>query len=224
MRRLTAGLRRETCFHEAGHAVAFALGGIPVLKLAVAPEGADGWRTDIRTGRCCTDLWGLCEKADLVFPRPFLRWLGSEGALHPDGRGFEAVLDTPVGQAQLEGFSAAHRREIRAHAAGLLGGPVAERIHSGEKGDLHGRTDLGDVARAAALCRLLTERDAFAGALAQAEEALRRPGVWDHVARLAAVLEREGEIRDGLRTLLPAAIPHWPAAGAARRSMPPPQV
>lgn len=212
MRRLTRELRRETCFHEAGHAVAFALGGVPVMKLAVAPEGVDGWRTQIRTGRCCTDLWGLCEKADLVFPRPFLRWLGSEGVLHADGRGFEAVLDTPIGQAQLEGFSPGHRREIRAHVAGLLGGPAAEQRYRGETVNLRGRTDLDDVTRAMGLCRLLTAPDTFAGVLAQVEAALCRPAVWERVVHLAETLERSGELHDGLRALLPAAIPHWPAA------------
>lgn len=215
MRRLTRELRRETCFHEAGHAVAFALGGVPVLKLAVAPEGAESWRTDIRTGRCCSDLWGLCEKADLVFPRPFLRWLGSEGALHPDGQGFDDVLATPVGQAQLDGFSASHRREIRAHVVGLLGGPIAEQMCRGEAHDLHHRTDLGDVARALRLSRLLSARDAFTTALEQAIDALREPQTWNCVVQLAEALERHGELRDGLRALLPPAIPDWPLPDAA---------
>ena len=60
--------------------VAFALGGVSVYRLAVAHEGAEAWRTDIRNGRMCTGLWGLCEKADLVLPRQFLRWLMNEGS------------------------------------------------------------------------------------------------------------------------------------------------
>ena len=34
--------RRATCFHEAGHAVVFALGGVAVSRVAVAPWGARG--------------------------------------------------------------------------------------------------------------------------------------------------------------------------------------
>ncbi|TAH45720.1 MAG: hypothetical protein EYC67_10215 [Betaproteobacteria bacterium] len=209
MRRLTRELRRETCFHEAGHAVAFALGGVPVLRLAVAPEGADHWRTDIRSGRCCSDLWGLCEKADLVFPRPFLRWLGSEGALHADGRGFEAVLDTPLGQALLAGFTPAHRSEIRAHVVGLLGGPVAEHLYRGEPLRLHGTMNLDDVSRATALCRFLPRNDELPRSLRLVEDALQGPEMWDIVSRVADELERRGELRDGLRARLPAAIRGW---------------
>ena len=51
MNRLTPAQRRATCIHEAGHAVAFALGGVSVHRLAVADEGAAAWRTDIRNGR-----------------------------------------------------------------------------------------------------------------------------------------------------------------------------
>ena len=122
---LTHAQRRATCIHEAGHAVAFALGGVSVHRLAVADEGADAWRTDIRNGRMCTGLWGLCEKADLVLPRQFLRWLMSEGCLHPDGRGHPQLLQRPEGRAQVEGFSARQQREIRAQMGGLMAGTAA---------------------------------------------------------------------------------------------------
>jgi len=39
MTTLTLAQRRATCIHEAGHAVAFALGGVSVYRLAVADEG-----------------------------------------------------------------------------------------------------------------------------------------------------------------------------------------
>lgn len=209
MRPLTRALRHETCVHEAGHAISFALGGVPVLRLAVAPEGADRWRTDIRTGRCCTDLWGLCEKADLVFPRPFMRWLGSEGVLHPNGQGFEDILDTPVGQAQLDGFAPAQRRDIRAHVVGLLGGPLAECILNGRPATLHALQEFDDVARAARLCRFLRAPDALSTCFALAEQALRHPGTWTQLLRLADRLEQEGEVKGDLRSQLPATLPGW---------------
>ena len=37
--------------------------------MAVAPEGATKWRTPSSNGRSCSDLWGLCVKAELVLPR-----------------------------------------------------------------------------------------------------------------------------------------------------------
>lgn len=209
MRPLTRALRRETCAHEAGHAVAFALAGVPVLRLAVAPEGAERWRTDIRTGRCCTDLWGLCEKADLVFPRPFMRWLGSEGVLHPDGRGFEEILDTPLGQAQLEGFAPAQRRDIRAHIVGLLGGPVATCLFNGDAAALHTLAELDDVARAARLGRFLCAPDALPTCFALTAQVLRQEDIWERVMQLADRLEQHGELRANLRSLLPPALPGW---------------
>ena len=129
---LTHAQRRATCIHEAGHAVAFALGGVSVHRLAVADEGAAAWRTDIRNGRMCTGLWGLCEKADLVLPRQFLRWLMNEGCLHPDGRGHPQLLQRPEGRAQVEGFCARLQREILAQMVGLMAGPAAEQIFRGE--------------------------------------------------------------------------------------------
>ena len=91
--------RRATCFHEAGHAVVFALGGVAVSRVAVAPEGATEWRTPSSNGRSCSDLWGLCVKAELVLPRQLLRWLMSEGALSPDGSGYARVLESAEGRA-----------------------------------------------------------------------------------------------------------------------------
>ena len=49
MTTLTLAQRRATCIHEAGHAVAFALGGVSVHRLAVADEGAAAWRTCPKT-------------------------------------------------------------------------------------------------------------------------------------------------------------------------------
>ena len=102
MQALSRAERRATCFHEAGHAVVFALGGVAVTRVAVAPEGATEWRTPSSNGRTCSDLWGLCVKAELVLPRQLLRWLMSEGALSPDGSGYAKVLSSAEGQALVE--------------------------------------------------------------------------------------------------------------------------
>ena len=104
--------------------MAVALGGVSVHRLAGADEGVEAWRTDIRNGRMCTGLWGLCETANLVLPRQFLRWLMNEGCLHPDGKGHPQLLQRPEGRAQVEGFSARQQREIRAQMVGLMAGPA----------------------------------------------------------------------------------------------------
>ena len=210
MTTLTLAQRRATCIHEAGHAVAFALGGVSVHRLAVADEGADAWRTDIRNGRMCTGLWGLCEKADLVLPRQFLRWLMSEGCLHPDGRGHPQLLQRPEGRAQVEGFSARLQREIRAQMVGLMAGPAAEQIFTGEAVHLYPAGEFDEVRQAEDLSWLLPARDAFADAAALTVNTLQQPDVWATIERVAHELERAGTLGHGLRGLLPAALPNWP--------------
>ena len=215
LNRLTPAQRRATCIHEAGHAVAFALGGVSVHRLAVADEGAEAWRTDIRNGRMCTGLWGLCEKADLVLPRQFLRWLMNEGCLHPDGRGHPQLLQRPEGRAQVEGFSARLQREIRAQMVGLMAGPAAEQIFRGEAVRLCPAGEFDEVRQAEDLSWLLAACDAFADAVALTAHTLSQPEVWAAVESVAHELERAGTLTRGLRGLLPAALPDWPPGGSA---------
>lgn len=210
MTTLTRAQRRATCIHEAGHAVAFALGGVSVYRLAVAAEGAEALRTDIRNGRMCTGLWGLCEKADLVLPRQFLRWLMNEGCLHPDAKGHPQLLQRPEGRAQVEGFSARQQREIRAQMVGLMAGPAAEQIFRGEAARLYPGGEFDEVRQAEDLSWLLPARDAFADAAALTVNTLQQPDVWATIERVAHELERAGTLGHGLRGLLPAALPNWP--------------
>lgn len=210
MRGLSAAQRRETCFHEAGHAVAFALGGVTVFGVAVAPAGAESWRTASSNGRTCSDLWGLCRHAELILPRQLLRWLMSEGGLHADGKGHEALLATPEGQALLASLAQPKHREILAQVIGLLAGPAAEQIYRGEEVRFCGRNDLDDVSRALALSALLPGGADLAQAAALTEEVLRTPESWAMVSRLADELERTGEVDRRIKAFLPLAMPGWP--------------
>lgn len=210
-RTLSRAERRATCIHEAGHAVAFALGGTPVYRLVVAPEGASAWRTECRNGlRACSDLWGLCEKAELVLPRHFMRWMMNEGCLHPDGRGFETLLETPEGQAQIEGFSAALQQQIQTHVVALVAGPVAEDLHQLGQVALSSPMAQHDLDRAASLARLLPQPKGFDRARPLAEAALRRPDIWNAVLQVANALEAAGDLSQDLACLLPPAEPGWP--------------
>lgn len=215
MQALSRVERRATCFHEAGHAVVFALGGVAVTRVAVAPEGATEWRTPSSNGRTCSDLWGLCVKAELVLPRQLLRWLMSEGALSPDGSGYAKVLESPEGQALVEALGPRQRRDIRAQMAGLLAGPLAERIFRGEAAQATVEAGPGDGAKARALAALLGDPAEFAHAARLAEAALRGPARWAQVGALAAALEAAGHVEAGIRGFLPAADPAWPPAPSA---------
>lgn len=210
MHALTASQRRATCFHEAGHAVVFALGGVGVYGAAVAPEGAASWRVASSNGRTCSDLWGLCRKAELVLPRQLLRWLMSEGGLHPDGRGHEAILASPHGQILRDGLGEQQQYEIRAQIAGLLAGPVAEQVFQGLTPCLGDRSEHVDVDRAMALAALLPGTPALEPAVQLVAEALCRPAVWAQVTALAEELERSGELDRRITTFLPAAAVGWP--------------
>ena len=210
VRGLSVAERQATCVHEAGHAVAFALGGVSVRRVAVAPVGAESWRTDSGNGRTCSDLWGLCVKSELVLPRQLLRWLMSEGGLQPDGRGYEIALQSPEGRAQVEALTPRQHREIRAQMVGLLAGPAAERIFRLEYLSLGERYEPGDTAKAEALAWLLPGTDELGHAARLAEITLRRPEVWSRVEALAHALEDVGDIGDGIRGFLPAAEANWP--------------
>ena len=216
MRGLSASQQRETCFHEAGHAVIFALGGINVFGVAVAPAGAQAWRTPSSSGRVCSDLWGLCRKSELILPRQLLRWLMSEGALHPDGRGHEAILRTPEGQILLAALNAQQQREIRAQMVGLLAGPAAEQMHRGDDVCLQSGDELEDFARAAALATLIPAGADLSRLLAFTTKTLQKPEIWQLVTALAGELERTGEVAQRIKAFLPTALPDWPPACASQ--------
>jgi len=177
--------------------------------------GPDERRTPSSNGRSCSDLWGLCVKAELVLPRQLLRWLMSEGALSPDGSGYAAALATPEGRALVEALGPRQRRDVRAQMAGLLAGPLAERIFRGEAPPIAPEAGPGDGARACALAALLGDPAEFAHAARLAEAALREPARWAQVAALAAALEAAGHVEAGIRAFLPAADPAWPPAPPA---------
>jgi len=204
--------RDTTCIHEAAHAVLFALGGIAVYRLAVAPLGAVAWRTGSRNGRFCSGLWGLCEKADLILPRPFLRWLMHEGGLRADALGYESLLQQPEGRAQAAGFAPILQQQIRAQMLGLLAGSLAEQLHQGQSPQLQAADDRHEIAKAQDLAWLLTGPAEFAHAAEQAEKKLREPTIWAQVATLAEALAAAGELSSGLRTYLPNPLPDWPPA------------
>ncbi len=210
MTTLTRAQRRATCIHEAGHAVAFALGGVRSTGWRWRPKGPRPGAPTSATGACATGLWGLCEKADLVLPRQFLRWLMNEGCLHPDAKGHPQLLQRPEGRAQVEGFSARQQREIRAQMVGVMAGPAAEQIFRGEAARLYPGGEFDEVRQAEDLSWLLPARDAFADAAALTVNTLQQPDVWATIERVAHELERAGTLGHGLRGLLPAALPNWP--------------
>lgn len=214
MRGLDRVQRREVCFHEAGHAVVFALGGVAVSRVAVAPEGAGEWRTPSGNGRTCSDLWGLCVKAELVLPRQLLRWLMSEGALCPDGSGYARVLESAEGRAIVEALGPRQRRDIRAQLVGLLAGPLAEQLCRGGAVGIRADSDAGDIVRARGLASLLGDPDELGRLALLAEAALRESAVWARVTALADALEAAGQVEAGIREHLPAADPRWPPAPA----------
>ena len=150
-----------------------------------------------------------------MLPRQFLRWLMNEGCLQPDGKGHPQLLQRPEGRAQVEGFSARLQREIRAQMVGLMAGPAAEQIFMGEAVRLCPAGEFDEVRQAEDLSWLLPARDAFDHAAALTVLTLQRPDVWAAVERVAHELERAGTLTQGLRALLPAALPDWPPGGAS---------
>lgn len=215
---LTKERRRAVCVHEAGHAVAHALGGAHVCRVAVAPEGAAAWTIATSRGTVMTDLWGVCEPLESNPASGFLRWDDDEGCLQADRPGFRSYL------RQIGGLGAGVRREVLRHVRACLcasvAGPIAEQIHNGEEPEIdyegsHFGRDDGNTALA--LARLLPWRNELEFLHAQTVLALRRPEVWAMVVRLADELERVGELEyEKLSDYLPEPLAHWPPSPKAR--------
>ena len=115
----------------------------------------------------------------------------------------------------MEGFGARLQREIRAQMVGLMAGPAAEQIFTGEAVRLCPAGEFDEVRQAEDLSWLLPARDAFADAAALMVRTLSQPEVWAAVESVAHELERAGTLTRGLRGLLPAALPDWPPGGSA---------
>lgn len=216
---LTRALRRAVCIHEAGHAVMYALGGVWVHRVAVAPEGATEWQTTGRKGALLTDIWGVCEPSGGPGSM-HIRWDPESGDWSADRAGF----------LRIQGMLEEHRpgskrdtwREIRAHVCGVLGGPAAEQIHEGQTPWLDYEGKLGvfdDAKNAQTQAWLLPWRGELEHLHELTVQALRHPDVWVLVVRLADALETVGDVED-LRGYLPAPVPNWPPSMRARRPVP----
>ncbi|MCK6387039.1 MAG: hypothetical protein L6Q65_05495, partial [Zoogloea sp.] len=121
-------------------------------------------------------------------------------------------LATPEGQALVEALGPRQRHDIRAQMAGLLAGPLAERIFRGDAAPIALAAGQGDGTKARALAALLGDPGEFTHAQHLAEAALREPARWARVAALAAALEAAGHVDAGIRGFLPTADPAWPPA------------
>ncbi len=217
---LTAERRREVCIHEAAHAVVYALGGAFVDRVAVAPEHATEWTTLGRKGAVLTHLWGVCSASD---PPCLLclEWSVNDGDYTADRKTFTAMIRTiehdlaELKISRASQFGVEQRRQLRAHVCAIMAGPVADAIHSGK--DVEDELDWWDIlpnrgddlTTARAMTLLLPFRREYEHAVRVTEDVLRRPEVWDRVLRLAAELERVGDL-DDVQPFLPDRLPEWP--------------
>lgn len=212
---LTRARRKETCIHEAAHAVIHALGGGYTYQLAVAPEGSTvAWTYTGRKGPVLTGVWGVCETSDAPFIG--LRWDEIEGGYALDRALYAALIRGLSGQ---RGWVPEHRRQLRAHVCGLLAGPLADSISAcdlepyADQEDGEGQ----DVTVAGALCWALPSgRAQFDHAERVTLAALREPEIWQEVVALADALEVAGSMEsDAIEPFLPERRKHWPPS--ARR-------
>ncbi|SAL76525.1 hypothetical protein AWB68_05004 [Caballeronia choica] len=226
----TKAMRRATCVHEAAHAVFYALGGVSVYRMAVAPEGCTDWSIESWKG----DLCGWCEASEF-FGLDYLSWCPDEygGAYRPSLNAWRSLQS----QIPLSGRHESNRI-TRAHICALLAGPIAGGIlDNAVDGDEFEAVDYddfeavdyiggyvlagglrrgNDIAIAEGLATLLYSRNEYDHLATLTLATLRRPDVWAMVLRLAGKLERLGDIVE-FPGLLPEAVPHWPPSPRAKR-------
>lgn len=216
---LTAEMRRAVCFHEAGHAVLYALGGAFVYRVAVAPLGATSWQTTGRKGADISDVWGLCEPSGSP-GAPHIQWDDDTGDWGADRAGFLRIQN--MIDEKFPGSKREARRQIRSTVCGVLGGPAAEEMHRGMAPslDYDGEWGVFDDAKCAqAHAWLLPWRGELEFLQELTVQMLLRPDVWAFVTRLADALEVAGDIED-LDGFLPEPVRNWPPSPRARKSAP----
>ncbi len=227
----TAESRRAACIHEAAHAVVHALGGSFVFRVAVAPEGDTGsWTYEDRRGKAATDLRGICEASDHFVLSMHMGWDEGEHCYRPDRRGFEkhvrmvataiAKCSDATGRRSQRSVMAEERRIARAHLCAIVAGPIAEQIYMGDDVYVDEPEDWDnpgeDIVRAWAIAGLLPFIREFDHAVRVTEAALRDAETWGRVVRLAAELERVGDVEE-VDPFLPDRLPSWPPTPRARR-------
>ncbi|CAG9242110.1 conserved hypothetical protein [Paraburkholderia caribensis] len=221
---LTPEFRRAVCFHEAGHAVIYALGGSSVYGLAVAPEGSDSWTYRGRKDTVIEGAAGVCEPCDHPWLGIYLTWDGS--SYRTNRREFNRVhgsMAKSLGPARGRRFLADIRRFVRRRVCGVLAGPIAEAHYENREFDVwetKGWVDPGsDVEKASGLAQLLPYRREFEHACDVTCDAMRRREIWSRVVALADELERSGSMcPDAIAEYLPQPEASWPPSGAARWS------
>lgn len=210
MNTLTSDERRITCFHEAAHAVVFAIGGAIVDSVEVAPLGATNWETNAENGAAISDLWGVCRGGDRGDAGMFIHWSDDAG-YQVDVRGHRAWRRKHDNQRQRSVIY----RHLRRYICGVLAGPVSELIYNGfsMEGILIDACEDSidpayDLTIATAHSRLLPFRNEFDNLASATVRLLSEPETWQRVSRLAEYLEAAGEIEgEKLQSYLPDARP-----------------
>ena len=209
--RLTKELRSLCCVHEAGLAIAAALGGKRCREMAVAPLGAtkdwcfvtrhDGKPFPGRIGYCVTSA-----------PLTFLQW----DTENTDGVDMARVrkIQNALLMAKKPRHRASYYQELRIALRVLLAGLVAETLFLEDSA----RTEQGlsngadrDLATASRCCDLLPfcrDRE-LVHAIKQTTTAL--DSHWPALMDLAAALYQTGTLdEDAIRPFLPAPLKGWP--------------
>ena len=217
--KLTPERRWEVCVHEAAHAVIHSLGGAWAYQIAVAPVGASNWTFEGRKGAVLTDLWGAYAGSDPGSVIVYIKWGPNEFDFEADKAGYRSylgrassMLPTPRQSRQ---FREESDRQLRAHIANCLAGPLADQITAGEpftpglEPRACSRHD--DVCQAWSLACLLPGAQGveLEHIEAQTMAALQSSDVWGAVQDLARKLERD-DVVDDFDGLLLEPVPGWP--------------
>jgi hypothetical protein len=224
--------RRETCVHEAGHAVIHALAGIEVVRLAVAPEGSESWDHTNETGQTSSGARGFCMTAS--YPLPLLgimTWDREDSSYRTNPARFSEMLQlfaqSMARVAKTTSTSAIvreYRRLLRGHACGALAGRAAAQLHVDGEVWLTEAEDpddpQDDVARASGFARLMKNPLEYSNLCRVTVAALQEADIWTSVTRLADELEQRGVVDDPEEWVPPPRLNWPPCPPSSRRRSP----
>lgn len=208
--KLTRRDQYQAAIHEAGHAVIYALAGVSVGFVAVAPSNVRRWEFVDPEGNAFNHFVGICGKASNPMARDYMTWSEEKSCFDTDVDTYLHILEVFSELCQQPSVRHDFDHEVMAHIVGVLAGYAAEaRYVDGDVPVDSFPSKTCDISIAMGLCAFLPGENNMENLSMVLGRTLANQEVWRYVTRLADALVEQGCITD-IKPYLPEQEPHWP--------------